>query len=456
MYAGDELIPLLIVIFLVGVNALYVASEYATVGVARTRARTLLREGRPGAAALVDLIGDPVSLDRAITTCQIGISASSLALGAYAQVVLAPALIPWLAGWGGWGEAAVNSIAVAVVLACTSSFQIVLGEQLPKSLVVRDPSLWALRTSRILWISDRLFVPLQLLLNPATRGLLRLVGLHGPPGEQAHSSTEIGWIVAQSARVGVLRPDQGERLRNAIHFAVRTARDVMVPRVQVEALPVTASLEEVRELISATGHSRIPVYEDNLDQVLGVLHAKDLMLRAGGPGEPPVLGDLLRHLPMVPWSMRSLRLLERMKMERAGMAVVLDEHGGTAGIVTLEDLVEEVLGEVEDEFDEAAPRSLRLPDGRLHLLGEETLEWVNNRFGLRLSSEESRTVGGLVMETLSRVAQPGDVIHHAGMRLEVAQVSGRRIETVLATPDPPGGHDASDHGPAPDGSKVER
>ena len=438
MYAHPDLIPLLVIVFLVGVNALYVASEYATVGVARTRARTLLRQGRPGAAALVDLIGDPVSLDRAITTCQIGISASSLALGAYAQVVLAPAVIPWLSRWGGWGEVAVNTLAVAVELAATSSLQIVVGEQLPKSLVVRDPSRWALRTSRVLWVSGWLFAPLHLVLGPVTRGLLRLAGLHGPAGEQAHSSAEIGWIIAQSARVGALRPDQGERLRNAIHFAVRTARDVMVPRVLVQALPVTATLDQVSTLILASGHSRIPVYQDSLDQVVGVLHAKDLLLRAGGPGAPPPLQSLLRRLPMVPWSMRSLRVLERMQAERAGMAVVLDEHGGTAGIITLEDLVEEVLGEVEDEFDAAVPRSGPLPDGRLRLRGEETLEWVNTRFGLRLSSDEARTVGGLVMEVLSRVARPGDAIHHGGLRLEVERVSGRRIETVVAIPDPGG------------------
>lgn len=451
MYADPDLIPLLIIVFLVAINALYVAAEYATVGVARTRARTLLRQGCPGAAALVDLTGDPVRLDRAITTCQIGISASSLALGAYAQVVLAPALIPWLSRWGGWGEVAVNSLAVVVVLAATSSFQIVFGEQLPKSLVVRDPPRWALRTSRLLWLSNRLFAPLHLILGPATRGLLRLAGLHGPVGEQAHSSAEIGWIVAQSARVGALRPDQGERLRNAIHFARRMARDVMVPRVLVQAMPVTASLDEMRTLILASGHSRIPVYQDNLDQVIGVLHAKDLLLRAGGPGAPPSLQSLLRRLPMVPWSMRSLRLLERMKAERTGMAVVLDEHGGTAGIVTLEDLVEEVLGEVEDEFDAAATRSGPLPDGRLRLRGEETLEWVNNRFGLRLVSAEAHTVGGLVMEVLSRVARPGDTIRQAGLRLEVERVSGRRIETVVATPDPARGAGVSRQGPSSTG-----
>jgi len=431
-YAGCLLISFLVILFLVGVNALYVAAEYATVGVGRTRARSLVREGRPGGAALAKLTSNPVRLDRAITACQIGISASSLALGAYAQIILAPALAPWLASWGLWGEVTSDSLAVGVILAAVSSFQIIFGEQLPKSIVVRDPSRWALRVAPALRLSAWVFTPLIALLGGAAGFLLRLVGLPSRPGVRPHSSAEIGWIVTQSAHSGVLRADQSERLRNAIHFAERSARDVMVPRVQVKALPVTAPLAEIRSFITATGHSRIPIFGDHLDEILGVLHAKELLLRAGAPGPPPTLRELLRPLTMVPWSMRALPLLERMKVERSGMAVVLDEHGGTAGIVTVEDLVEEVLGEVEDEFDAAAPATGRLPDGRLRLRGEEALDWVNHRHGLRLTSEEARTVGGLVMEHLTRVARPGDIVHQGDIRLEVERVSGHRVVTVLA------------------------
>ncbi len=433
-YAGAELIAFLVIVFLVGVNALYVAAEYATVGVGRTRARSLVREGLPGGAALAKLTSDPVRLDRAITACQVGISASSLSLGAYSQIVLAPALAPWLAGWGLWGEITSQSLAVVVVLVATSSFQIVFGEQLPKSIVIRNPSTWALRVAPALRLSTWLMTPLIAFLGGAAGVLLRLAGLPSRPGTRAHSSAEIGWIVAQSARSGVLLPEQSERLRNAIQFAARTARDVMVPRVQVEALPATASLDEIRACITATGHSRIPIYGDDLDDVVGVLHAKELLLRAGGPGPSPSVRELMRPLPMVPWSMRALPLLERMKTEHAGLAVVLDEHGGTAGIVTLEDLLEEVLGEVEDEFDAAAPQTGQLPDGRLRLRGEETLDWVNRRYGLQLASEDAHTMGGLVMERLTRVARPGDVVHHDNVRLEVERVSGRRVVTVLVTP----------------------
>jgi len=441
-YAGGELIAFLVIVFLVGVNALYVAAEYATVGVGRTRARSLVQEGLPGGAALGKLTSDPVRLDRAITACQIGISVSSLSLGAYSQIVLAPALAPWLAGWGLWGDITSHSLAVAVVLAATSSLQIVFGEQLPKSIIVRNPSPWALRVAPALWLSVWVMTPLIAFLSGSAGFLLRLGGLPSRPGTQPHSPAEIGWIVAQSARSGVLRPEQSERLRNAIQFAARTARDVMVPRVQVEALPITASVDDVRACITTTGHSRIPVYGEDLDDVRGVLHAKDLLLRAGGPGPVPSVRELMRPLPLVPWSMRALPLLELMKGEHAGLAVVLDEHGGMAGIVSLEDLVEEVLGEVEDEFDAAAPATGLLPDGRMRLRGEETLDWVNRRHGLHLTSEEAHTIGGLVMESLARVARPGDVVHQGNVRLEVEKVSGRRVVTVLVTPadnEPEGG-----------------
>jgi len=428
------LIAFLVIVFLVLVNALYVAAEYAAVGVGRTRARSMAREGLPGSAALAQLTSDPHRLDRAITACQVGISVSSLALGAYTQIALAPALAPWLAGWGLGSEVASRSLAVTVVLIATSSVQIVFGEQLPKSIVVCDPPRWALRVAPFLRLSTWVLTPLIAFLSGSAGLLLRLLALPSRPQARPHSSAEIGWIVTQSARLGVLRPDQSDRLRNAIHFAARTARDVMVPRVQVKALPVTASLAEIRAFITATGHSRIPVYREHLDDILGVLHAKELLLRAGGAGPVPSVEELLRPLPMVPWSMRALPLLERLKVEHAGLAVVLDEHGGTAGIVSLEDLVEEVLGEVEDEFDVAAPSTGALPDGRLRLRGEESLDWVNNHHGLHLASAEAHTLGGLIMEHLARVARPGDVVHQGEVRLEVERVSGRRVVTVLVTP----------------------
>ncbi len=428
------LLAVLIVVFLVAVNAFYVTAEYAVVGVGRPRAARLRREGRAFAGLLESMVAEPRLMDRAITACQIGISASSLALGAYSQMALAPDLAPILAGWTGWSDLAAHTAAVVTILAGTSGLQIVLGEQVPKTMAVRDPAGWGLRTALPLKASMALFAVFISALTAMSNLILKLLRLPALPEHYLHSSTEIGWLVAQSARAGALRPEVGDRLHNALRFAGRTAMDMMVPRVRVRAVPDTISMDELRRVVREADHTRIPVYRDSLDAILGVIHAKDVLLRTRGGGPQPRPADLVRPIPLVPWSARALSLLETMRAEHAGMVVVLDEHGGTAGIVTLEDLVEEVFGEVEDEFDAAGPAIGRLPDGRLRLRAEDAIDWINATYGLRLRSDEARTVGGLLMEALNRVARPGDSIVSPGYRLEVERVSGRRIETVLAVP----------------------
>jgi CBS domain containing-hemolysin-like protein len=428
------LVTLLIILLLVGVNALYVTAEYSVVGVGRARAKGLVRQGRRGARLLERIVSNPVRLDRSITACQIGISASSLALGAYTQVVLAPALAPVLARWAGWGDLAAGSAAVAVTLGLTSAFQIVFGEQVPKSVAVRDPGRWALATVLPLRISTAVFALFIAVLSGSANLLLRLFRLPVLPKHSLHSSTEIGWIVARSARAGSVKAGLQARVHNALQFAARTARDVMVPRVQVQAVSDDVSMAELRTTVREAAHTRLPVYHGSLDRVVGLIHSKDVLLRTGGQGPEPVITELLRPVPMVPEGTRATLLLERMRAERAALAVILDEHGGTAGIVTLEDLVEELFGEVEDEFDGAGPAIGRLPDGRLRLRGEDPVARVNADFGLRIRPAEARTLGGYMMEALERVARPGDRVAVPGHLLMVERVSGKRVETVLAVP----------------------
>jgi putative hemolysin len=208
----------------------------------------------------------------------------------------------------------------------------------------------------------------------------------------------------------------------------------MVPRVQVQAVSDDVTMAELRKTVRESAHTRLPVYHGSLDQVVGLIHSKDVLLRTGGPGPEPVMTDLLRPVPMVPGGTRAVLLLERMRAERAALALILDEHGGTAGIVTLEDLVEELFGEVEDEFDGTGPVIGRLPDGRLRLRGEDPVARVNADLGLRIRPAEARTVGGYMMEALERVARPGDQVTVAGYRLTVERVSGKRVETVLGVP----------------------
>lgn len=426
------MIPALVLMFLVGVNAFYVAAEYSVVGVGRVRAQRLVSERRRGARLVLSLVGEPRHLDRAITACQIGISVSSMVLGAYSQLVVAPALTPWLARVSG-SSATAGLMAVVLTLLLFTGVQAVFGEQVPKSVAVRNAPRWALFTAAPLALSMALLTPAIVLLRGTAGAVLRLLRLPLLPERSLHSATEIDWMVAQSARAGAVGGDLRERLQNALRLASRRARDVMEPRVNVCAVPETISIADLRRTLQETGHTRLPVYRSSLDEIIGIVHAKDLISRDSGAA-PPCLAELIRPVTLVAWSMNAITLIETMRARGAGLAVVVDERGGTAGIVTLEDVVERVLGEMKDEFGAAGPRLGKLPDGTLRLKGDEPVDEVNSRHGLDLEAREAHTIGGLVMERLTRVARPGDAVKVMGWRLEVERVHGRHIETVIVRP----------------------
>jgi len=423
-------IVFLIVAVLLAANALYVAAEFATVGVRRHRVQRQAEEGSLRARMLLPVLDDTVRLNRYLSTCQLGITASTLILGAYARRVLGASLVPFLGG-SGLAQAAAETVSFALILTGITAVQVVLTEQVPKSIVLRDPLRWSLMLVLPLRLSEMLLAGFIAVLQGSASGILHLLGFSRGGRPLRHSPVEIGLIVAESARVGVVRRELEEGVRNALRFSTRTARDLMVPRVQVRGVPQDVTLPELLRIYAESTHTRLPVYQGSLDAIVGMVHAKDVLLQTAGVQAATSIRRLMRPVLAVPWSARAADLLEQMREARTSMAVVLDEHGGTAGVVTLEDLVEEVVGEVEDEFDTTHRRPERLPDGRLRLRGEMPLVEVRERFGVDLPSEEARTLGGLVMEILGRVAKPGDVAELQGHRLEVDGVSGHRIERVL-------------------------
>ena len=427
------MIVLLVIAILLAANALYVGAEFATVGVRRHRVQRRAEEGSLRARTLMPVLSDNVRLNRYLSTCQLGITASTLILGAYARRVLGGSLAPFLEG-SGLARAAAETVSFAVILTGITAVQVVLTEQVPKSVVLRDPLRWSLVLVLPLRLSEMILAGFIAVLQGSASGILRLLGFSSRNRPLRHSPAEIGLIVAESARVGVIRRELEEGVRNALRFSTRTARDLMVPRVRVRGVPDDVGLPELLRIYAESEHTRLPVYQGSLDAIVGMVHAKDVLLQTTGSKVTPSLQRLLRPVLAVPWSARAGDLLEQMREARTSMAVVLDEHGGTAGVVTLEDLVEEVVGEVEDEFDTARRRPERLPDGRLRLRGEMPLVEVQERFGVDLPSEEAHTLGGLVMELLGRVALAGDVAEVQGHRLEVDGMTGHRIDMVLITP----------------------
>jgi putative hemolysin len=297
---------------------------------------------------------------------------------------------------------------------------------------------WALAAVVPLRGSELLFASFIAVLNGSARTILRWVGVRTGERHGLRSPAEIGLVVTESARVGAVGRDLRDGIHNALRFATRTARDVMVPRVRVRGVPEDVPIADLRRILREADHTRLPVYRGSLDAIVGFVHAKEVLLKTTGDGPFPPLSEMTRPVLAVPWSAKAGDLFDRMRQAKATLAVVLDEHGGTQGIVTLEDLVEEVLGDFEGEFDRERPRPEMLPDGRIVLRGEDLLTEVNARYGLRLHAETAHTLGGLVMEKLGRIARPGDRVVVGTAAIQVERMVGRRIETVIAIPVAPG------------------
>jgi putative hemolysin len=341
-------------------------------------------------------------------------------------------------GWGITGTLASQSAAILLALAAVTFVQVLLGETVPKSIALRDPMRWALASALPLRGSELLFAGFIAILNGSARTILRAIGVRAGERHGLRSPAEIGLVVTESARVGAVGRELRDGIHNALRFATRTARDVMVPRVRVRGVPEDVPIEELRRILKEADHTRLPVYRGSLDAIVGFVHAKEVLLKTTGGGQVPTLAEMTRPVLAAPWSARAGDLFDRMRQARATLAVVLDEHGGTEGIVTLEDLVEEVLGDFEGEFDRDRHRPEMLPDGRIILRGEDMVTEVNDRYGLRLHAETAHTLGGLVMERLGRIARPGDRVVVGTAAIEVERMIGRRIETVIAIPVVPG------------------
>ncbi len=364
----------LVIATLIAVNALYVAAEFAAVGSRRNRVRLLAQEGDRRAAWVLPVIEDVAGLDRYVAACQIGITFSSLVLGAFGQATLARDLGPLLAGLGSFGEVVAQSTAALVVLIGLSSLQVILGELLPKSLALQFPTRSLLVTVPAMRGSLRLFSGFIWLLNGS--GLLLLKLLHAPrlAHRHIHSPEEIELLIAESRDGGLLEPDEQRRLHQALRLSVYPVSRVMVPRDKVVAVDSGSAFADVVDAILQTPYTRLPVIAGDGTPV-GMLQTKDVALAATTSGSDARLEDVMRPAVVVPASTRADELLTILRERRSQQAVVVDEHGVMAGLVTIEDVLEEVFGEVGDEFKgdqaqaDARRRRLRLGAPRLRKPG---------------------------------------------------------------------------------------
>lgn len=429
-----SLVPFAVLTLLLGLNGLYVAAEFAAVSVRRSRIRQKAEEGNRFALALLPTLEDPARLDRFVAACQVGITLSSLTLGAYGQATLGQTLMPLFERWGNMQAVAAQSGSAAVVLVSLTTFQMVLGELVPKSLALQYPTQTSLFTIFPLRWSEKLLSWAIALLNGSGWLLLKAMGVEPRAHRHLHSPEEIRYLVTESREGGKLRPGEHRRLNRALGLTQRTARELMVPRTRMKAVDVAGGLAGAVRAAATLPYTRIPVYDGSLDHILGFVHAKDLAAAIlAGRVEDDALQPHVRPLLAVHEGVSADRVLSLMREERGVMAVVVDDFGGTSGLITAEDILTELLGDVADEFKYAGAVPERLEDGSTRLPGDMRLHEVARWVGVEWEGDAD-TVGGLVMERLGRAPAPGDVLSIEGVRVEVEAVEHHAVTAVRARP----------------------
>jgi putative hemolysin len=425
-------LELLIIIVLVALNGVFVAAEIALVSIRRSRVEQLVEEGRRGAQRVRKLTSDP---GRFLAVVQIGVTFIGFLAAAFAGVSLSQPLANALITAGISADTA-GAISLIVVTIFVSLFTIVFGELVPKTLALAHPEGFATTLAAPVDLLGRLLHPLVVLLTRATAAIARLLGAEVST-EQQISADELRLIVERGGEQGVLEAEEEQMINAVIELGDRRVHEVMVPRVAIAALPSDATFEQAIDLVVEVGHSRIPVYHDSIDEIVGILYAKDLLpyLKADAGPRPP-LRKLLRPPVLVPESMTVDDLLHEFQRRKVHVAIVLDEYGGTAGLVTIEDLLEEIVGEIQDEYDVEEPLVVRLSDHEARVDGRADVDELAELFDLDLKledAEEYDTIGGLVYHRIGGVPAPGDSIDVDGLRLTVETTDGRRVGKVLVT-----------------------
>jgi CBS domain containing-hemolysin-like protein len=426
------LIPVGIISLLILLNGIFVAAEFSIVAVSRTRMAQLAEAGSRTAQSILKTLRDPNRQNRYIATAQVGITVVSLGLGMYGEHTVARWLLTPLERLGRLAEPAAHTIASALAIAMLTYLHVVIGEMVPKSLALQFPERTALGLNGPMMLTERVFLPVVTALNEIGNGITRLIGV--PPADvhtRLFSAEELEFIVEESYEGGLIEPTEQLFIENIFDFSERTIGQVMTPRKRIIGIPVTASEDEVLQQVCEARFSRYPVYEESLDHIIGILHLKDLARYHVHHSDTFDLRRLARTTIFVPESLSLDEMLIRFRRQRSQIAIVLDEFGGTAGLITLEDLVEDVVGEIQDEFDQEIPPMREFAPGVLRVRGDLLLEELNQHYDLGLEHPEADNVNGLMMALLGRVSHPGDVVTYAGVTFEVESVDGLAVQTAI-------------------------
>ncbi len=425
-----ELFKLGTIAVLVATNAFFVAAEFSLVSVRHTRVEELIARGNLTAKAVQHAIADP---DRFIAATQLGITLASLGLGWLGEPALAHLIGPLFKFLPDrWGSAASHAAAAsAIAFGLITFLHVVVGELMPKSIALQKPEETALWVARPTLFAEHLFRPLIWALNGTGNFLLRLIGFESASAHHlVHSVEELKLLVEASQESGVLEMGEKEMLHAVFDFGDMQAHQVMVPRTEIVGVDVNLPLAQIIDLVALHALTKFPVYEGDLDHVIGILHTKDLVRFAHQTGGKTAR-DCMREGLFVPETIHISKLLARFRSRKQHIAILLDEYGGTAGLVTLEDLVEEIIGDVADQFEQEESDIVRLPDGSYSISGRALIEEVNQELGLTLTDPDYETIAGYMLGRLGRMTEVDDTVQVEGLELRVKEMDGLRIARIL-------------------------
>jgi CBS domain containing-hemolysin-like protein len=416
MTFGLELVGVAVLILL---NAFFVAAEYGLVTARRTRMIELYHQGNKRARAVLRITSDPPQF---IAAMQLGVTLTSLGIGALGEQALAKKFDEWLA----------TILAVLLAYVILTFLHVVLGELVPKGVALGHSEGTALWVSGPVRAFFTVFAPVVWVLRKATDLVLHALGLEAPGAEREPlSEAELRMLLSRSSEEGEIEHEEQQMIDKVFVFGDKDVADVMVPRPEVVAVSAELPTEQALAAVLESPYTRYPVYRESLDDIVGVLHVRDLFTAVHDRGLADVrLAEIVRTAYVVPETKDLASLLQEFRRTNNHFAVVVDEYGGTAGIATLEDLLEEIVGEIEDEFDVPEEQIEQIDDDTYRMDGMFPIEEFNERFGTDLPDEDFHTVGGFVFGQLGRAPQPGDDVVWNGMRFDVLEVEGNRIEKI--------------------------
>lgn len=430
---GLDFLRLLAVVLLVLANGFFVSAEFALVSVRRTRVAELIAGGNQSAIWVQKALENP---DRVIAATQLGITLASLGLGWIGEPALANLLEPLIHLFPvNIQDEVSHSLTAGIAFAIITFLHVVVGELAPKSIALQNPENTSLLVARPTIWTEWIFKPAIWVLNGTGNFLLKLVGVEPASGhELVHSVEELKMLVTASTEVGVVESEESEMLHAVFDFGELFVRQVMIPRTEIVAIEADQTLNECIEIATKSTFTKFPVYDDVLDDVIGVVHIKDLLRAQLDPEQRNCMArSLVREALFIPETVHVRSVLQLFRARRQHIAIVMDEFGGTAGLITLEDLMEEIVGEVSDPFDAVQPEIQIHPNGSATIDGLALIEEVNEALELNFEDPHYDTIAGFVLGKLGHIPKTGDEVEVDGVRLKVKTMDGMRIERLVLT-----------------------